>query len=232
MSSKDATKRPYRKDLTGLMVGRWTVLREVEPRVNAHGWRRRYWLCRCECGTEKEVDGGSLRGKYTLSCGCLRDEITRKKFAIHGEGSTKRRTFEYSVWAGIVKRCCNQRAPNYRIYGGRGITICDRWRNSFVAFLEDMGRSPSRKHSIDRIDNNGHYEPGNCRWATRREQGLNKRANRLLAWRGETKPMAEWARLMGLTTQLVWMRLSMGWSVAEALGTPVGKRRESRRADA
>ena len=134
---------------------------------------RRVWVCRCVCGNEISVTTGNLKNGSYSNCGCKRSENRRVANLKHGH----RRPFsrEYSSWKGIIYRCCNPKNAQWKHYGGRGITVCDRWRNSFEAFLADMGASPGPGFSIDRIDNDGNYEPGNCKWATWVEQCLNRR---------------------------------------------------------
>lgn len=137
---------------------------------------------------------------------------------------------EYYAWHQMVKRCSSAKHHVFRYYGGRGIAVCDRWLNDFAAFFADMGQRPTSKHSIGRIDNNGHYEPTNCRWETRAQQAINQRSNRLETYMGETKPLAEWARYVGLPYKTVHNRLNRcGWSLERALTTPIDESRWSRR---
>lgn len=146
------------KDITGLEFGRLTALRCV-------GNGR--WLCRCECGNEKLIYGGHLRAGMTESCGCG-PQVCR---VTHNLSHSP----EYRAWDNARERCRNPNNRKFPIYGARGISVCERWANSFDNFIADMGRKPSPSHSLDRIDNNGNYEPGNCRWATGEQQNRNRR---------------------------------------------------------
>jgi hypothetical protein len=142
----------------------------------------------------------------------------------HGHSFSGNQSTEYRIWAGIKSRCTDAASRNYRRYGGRGIVVCDRWRDSFVNFLADMGPRPSKLHSVERIDNDGNYEPKNCKWATRAEQALNTRRSRLLEINGELKNMAVWAREAGIAPQLIYHRLKFGWTPKDAVFTPPNKR--------
>lgn len=209
---------------TGMVVGekyhRLTIL-SGETR----GGRPRAF-CRCECGTEKWVILRNLRTGHTRSCGCLMREVAVRTGATskkHGHARTYHQTPTYRTWSHIIARCEKPSATEYRNYGGRGIRICDRWRKSFPAFLEDMGQKPSRRHSIDRVDPNGHYEPGNCRWATAKEQQRNRRYNHVLTLGERSQTIAAWAEEIGTGWTTIRARLERGWSVAKALQTPIGK---------
>src|SRR5262245_53943702 len=138
----------------------------------------------------------------------------------HGESRVGRRSPEYEAWIGMIARCHNPRCKAFPNYGGRGIIVCNRWRNSVGAFLADMGRKPTPKHELERKNNDKGYYPGNCRWATRIEQSRNKRTNRFLAFRGETRCVTEWAEQLGLPSYLILTRLKYGWSVERTLSTP------------
>ena len=127
-------------------------------------------------------------------------------------------TSEYYAWVQLRRRCTSDTHKQYERYRGRGITFCDRWE-TYENFLEDMGRKPTSKHSIDRIDNNGNYEPGNCRWATKKEQGRNRSTNRFLEFNGESKSIAEWAEIYGLSYETLRSRINLGWTVEDAIET-------------
>ena len=150
------------------------ALRRIENRGDASQWE-----CLCDCGRMCTRTGSALTGGKVRSCGCLRAEINALSLAKSNTKHGRTRTAEYRAWTSMKKRCTDSRSPSWPDYGGRGITVCERWAHSFVAFLVDVGERPSPLHSIDRIDNDGNYEPGNVRWATREQQARNKRVSRL-----------------------------------------------------
>jgi hypothetical protein len=131
------------------------------------------WNCKCDCGKEKVVAACHLKSGHTSSCGCLLSETTSSRSKTHGESVFAANTKEYRIWNHMKTRCSNPRSNRFNRYGGRGITVCDRWKNSFENFLFDMGRCPEGM-SIDRIENNGNYEPDNCKWSTAKEQAANR----------------------------------------------------------
>ena len=199
-------------DLTGQTFGRWKVKqRDWAARPD----ERARWICRCECGEKRSVDGGNLRTGLSRSCGCLHSEQSAEAHRTHGMSGTK----VYQAWQGMHTRCGNPREPGFKHYGGRGIKICKRWRK-FENFYADMGIPPSKKHSLDRIDNDGNYEPRNCRWATELQQKSNRRNTRRLTFKGETKTITEWSRKTGLSWEVIYGRVRLGWSVHKALSTP------------
>ncbi len=205
-------------DLTGKRFGRLLVVLRSSLRTSSGGIK---WVCECDCGTAVSVSGAALRRENgTRSCGCLhRESVARlgKSNKTHG-GST---TPECRAWHAMKVRCHNVESDAYPDYGGRGIQVCDRWLNSFESFLEDMGPKPSPDHSIERIDNNGNYEPGNCRWATREEQANNKRSNKRFLVDGEMKTITQLAKERNILVSTLARRLSRdGLSIEEALARP------------
>jgi hypothetical protein len=157
--------------------------------------------------------GGDLRSGKTKSCGCLKREAVPPLSRTHGQSLTPL----YRRWWGVIQRTTNANVPAYRHYGGRGIGVCERW-TSFENFAADMGPTFSPELTLERIDVDGNYEPGNCRWATWTEQGRNRRNNRFLEFHGHTKPVSEWCELLGLKFSTVAQRLDrLGWPVERAL---------------
>jgi len=200
----------------GDKYGRLTVIREVEARRSGKQVQRCV-ECRCDCGVVKEYRLYTLRNGNTKSCGCLAEEGYGANLRTHGLSSSD----EYRIWQGMLNRCRSEEDGGHRHYGGRGIRVCDRWIESFEAFYEDMGPRPSSKHSIDRKDNDGNYEPENCRWATSKEQARNKRVNYLVEHDGETKCVSEWAELHGLKASVLYYRLvKLGWTFEKAVSHP------------
>lgn len=172
-----------------VMIKRVAVLRPGRAQI---------WLAVCDCGTSIEVRAESVRNCSTKSCGCLQKELVAVRARKHGQGAHGRRTAEYKTWLRIKSRCASPNDSDYRKYGARGIAVCERWASSFEAFLADMGQRPSSKHSIDRINGSGNYEPGNCRWATSDVQALNTTWVRFVTLEGERVSCAEAERRLGI----------------------------------
>lgn len=199
-----------------MVFGRWTALKEAGRRH-----RGVLWLCRCSCGTEKIVGGLSLRNGASKSCGCLGREVWRESAARMrakkgDDGHTK--TPEFRSWRNMLDRCENPKSKSYHNYGGRGITVCADW-HQFKAFIRDMGSRPIGT-TLERINNDGNYEPSNCKWATAMQQRRNSRQNRFLTFNGRSQCVVDWAKTMGVPRTLLQNRLHKGWSVEEALSTP------------
>lgn len=201
------TPPTIRMVLTGQRFGKLTVI--------GYGGKRhrgktppQTWICRCDCGNIRRVDAGNLRAGFSKSCGCV--HLTKNLDA-------KSYQPEYLAWHGLKGRCLNPANPCYRHYGGRGIQVCQRWLDSFDDFVADMGLRPSDKHSIDRKDNDGNYEPSNCRWATSKEQSQNRRNNVRLTHQGITICASEWARRLGISPQRIEQRIKQGGTASEIL---------------
>lgn len=217
-----------RIDLTGKKFGRWTVVRFVENRK-----AKLMWQCRCDCGTERLVHGGNLRKGLTISCGCHRNEVMSVIKRTHGASGYKGKDRGplYVTWSDIRRRCYTPSAINFQHYGGRGIKMCDRWKDGesgmtgYECFVADMGPKPSRRHTVERKDTNGDYGPSNCEWATRDAQARNKRNNRWVVFGGQRMIITDAIKASGIPPWTVHERLAAGWSEDRALTQPVRKRR-------
>lgn len=204
-------------NLKGQRFGRLLVVGPIEVRRSYV-----YWHAKCECGKDVEIRSSHLLDGSTQSCGCWRKERGASQSTVHG----LYRSRIYKIWAGIKSRCNNPNDLGYRNYGGRGVTICQKWNDSFVAFNADVAmlagyNDPSL--SLDRINNDGNYEPSNVRWATNAQQRRNSRQNHMLTHKGKTQCLVDWAIECGLTHTLLSQRLKMGWELERALITPIGK---------
>lgn len=200
----------------------------VEVYIGRRGHSSHY-RCKCRCGTVVDVSRIALLNGTSKSCGCFRAERMGKLALAHGmarhkrDGSTKK-SAEYKTWDGIKERCFNPNSTSYSNYGGRGVTMCEKWRHSFEEFFSYVGARPSSLHSIDRWPNRyGNYEPGNVRWATAVQQGRNKRTNRIVNYDGVSVCLVEAAEMAGLPYYIVKNRIYKGWSVEQALAEPVNE---------
>lgn len=192
----------HRIPMQGRRFGR-LVVRDEEP---VYRRNRLYWPCQCDCGARKIICGSLLIQGESKSCGCLRKELVGKRSRTHGMKALK----AYRVWAHMKARCQNQTHLAFARYGGRGITVCALWANSFEAFYADMGDPPAGR-SIERLDNNRGYELWNCTWATRMEQNNNTRACRYLTWNNQTMSISAWARHLGLSRSQIACRVAAGY---------------------
>lgn len=213
-------RKPWNfKDLTGQRFGRLVV--EKIDHKNHYG--QIYWRCKCDCGNYASVTSSRLNGGQSKSCGCKgRERIIAlsKARATHGKSNTR----IYHIWQLMKQRCYNEKKYGYERYGGRGIVVCEEWRNSFDDFYKwSMANGYTDEKSIDRINVNGNYEPSNCRWATPKEQGNNRSSNHVIEYKGESKTMKQWADEKGMSYNALCIRLKNGWSIERALETPVSK---------
>lgn len=200
------------KDLSGRKFNRITVLKRVENR----GKNPRY-LCLCSCGNYKVIRGDAILCGETKSCGCYSKEKLFIRNLKHGLIEIP----EYHVWLGMKQRCFNVKTEQYKNYGARGITVCKRWLDSFDNFINDMGRKPTSKHTLERIDVNGNYTYFNCKWATMKEQSNNKTNNRILEYKGVQKTLMQWMSELNLKYTTVLYRLNKGWSIEDAFNKPL-----------
>lgn len=207
-------KPPRRANLAGRTFGRLSAISSVGVTKGGAA----LWECRCVCGKTARVAAASLVHGRTISCGCFNRERVRETHRKHGAHGTA----VYAVWQAMIGRCTNPRHRNYRHYGGRGITVCSRWRESFEAFRDDMGPRPS-KGTLERIRNNEGYRPGNCQWASMRAQSVNTRRNVRISIDGIERVAIDWARINGLKRGTVFTRLQRGWDPVRAVTTPAGR---------
>jgi hypothetical protein len=219
-------ERPkVKRDLTGIRFGRLIV-------INLLGKSQRsgkiLWACLCDCGRVTFPETCRLTNGMSRSCGCLRVEACKKNFTTHGASVGKVFDREYITWNSMLQRCKSGNATNRHLYRDKGILVCDRWRygedgkEGYTCFLEDMGKKPTYKHSIDRIDSNKNYEPSNCRWATSKEQARNLPGVVKVLFRGQEIIARQLCDEYGANGSLVLSRLKNGWDIEEALFTPLG----------
>ncbi|HDR9285133.1 TPA: hypothetical protein QDB46_000187 [Burkholderia multivorans] len=223
-------------DITGQRFGRLVVLGKGPKRPSKLGGSN--WICRCDCGNEVIAVGSSLRSGGRKSCGCLGKEWAPKlgsnpefiakrasKQMKHGHKRKNAATAEYKTWLGMKRRCYDIKFKDYPNWGGRGIKVCDRWNDSFDAFFADMGPRPSSGHTIDRLDSNKDYEPGNCRWATVQEQGGENRRGLISVEIDGTKfsSLKSACEAYGMPYTAVFDRIKRGIDIETAMKTPIRK---------
>ena len=209
-------------DLTGQRFGRLTVLRRGENKVEPSGNVVTMWECVCDCNPERTflVNSKNLRTGHTRSCGCYKSSVISNAKKKHGKSHDR----VYIIWKGIKNRCFNRNEPKYPNYGGRGISVCSEWlgENGAKNFIEwSMANGYRDDLTINRIDNDGDYCPGNCSWATYSEQANNTRYNRVITYKSETHTLSEWCNMLNIPYKTIWRRLENGWDVSDAFELPI-----------
>lgn len=201
----------------GQLIGTLEFIKD-EKSVMKGKYLARMAQFKCVCGKLFICSIASIKKGNTKSCGCLRKEITSKLNIKHGHGVRGKESKEFIAWIAMISRCESVNAAQYKDYGGRGISVCERWKSSFKLFLLDMGEKPSDRHSLDRFpDKNGNYEPKNCRWATKEEQANNKTNNVMIKYNNSIKTLPEWVRELGLKYNLTYQRLFfLKWPIEKA----------------
>lgn len=204
-------------DLTGKKFGRLVVIKRVGTSKKGGN---AIWLCECSCGQQAVIQAPDLKNNHTQSCGCLQKQITSRRSTKHGQTKNKKMSLTYRSWQGMKTRCLNKNDPTYSNYGGRGISICDRWLK-FENFFEDMGERPPG-YELDRIDNNGNYCKLNCRWVTSKINNRNRRNNHLITHEYKTMCLSEWAERYDIDPDTLGARLhKLNWPIKKALTAPV-----------
>lgn len=207
---------PRTKDLTGQRFGMFTVIEFAGTQPRKPNGSYSIWKVRCDCSSEKVVRASSLLRGISTSCGCRRAETNAARFRRHGGSGTPL----FRIWKNMISRCTNPRRDSFPLYGGRGIMVCDRWREDFAAFHQDMGGTYKPGLTLDRIDNDGPYSPNNCRWATRHEQARNKRNNRPIDTPIGRMLLCEAAERSGLKGYILDYRLKHKWPVERLFDPP------------
>ena len=206
-------------DMVGKHYGRLTVIKEVGRRRGAA-----LFLCHCECGSNKEITGGDLRTGRVNSCGCLKKELVTESNTTHG----LRKHRLYSIHAGMLTRCYNNKTPQYNYYGKKGIKVCDQWKNKQSGFINFYNWSIENGYkdrlTIDRINVNGNYEPNNCRWVDEKVQANNKTDNHFITMNGIKKTLSEWCEELNIKPSTVHCRIRRGWSDEQALTKEINKK--------
>ena len=203
-------------DLTGKRFGRLVITGRAPDYIQENGRKRVQWKCLCDCGKEFVTNADALKAGKTSSCGCLKHEFMINKFATHHETDSKL----YGVWCAIKRRCYNKNSTYYEEYGGRGITMCDGWRDHYEAFRDWAHASGyTDKLTIDRIDNDEGYSPENCRCVDCVAQANNRRSNINITYNGETHTLTEWADIVGVNPKTMFSRYYAGWSIERMLTT-------------
>lgn len=204
-------KTKYPKDLTGMRFGRLVALRVAKK--TGEGCANDFWSCKCDCGNEVVVRRYGILSWNTRSCGCLSKDVHKKQRGLSHD-------LLYKKWMSMKRRCYDSRSLAYKNYGGRGIKVCDEWREHFIVFYEwciSSGYVEGNGKSLDRIDNDGDYSPDNCRWVDYKDQQNNKRRSRFVTFDGKTLTVAQWERETGISRSTIIGRLNRGWTAEKAL---------------
>lgn len=205
-----------RIDITNQRFGRLVTIKRIIP----EGETKNKWFCRCDCGNECLVRTSDLRNGRTQSCGCLKRELDFQRNRTHGLSHTRL----HKIWRHMKDRCLNPNSKSYKDYGGRGIVICEEWKNNFENFMEWALASGYKSNlTIERIDVNGNYEPNNCCWIPLIEQAKNRRTTHYLTFNNETHNIREWSKIIGISENAIHHRLKSGWSIEKTLTTPSRK---------
>ena len=198
-------------DITGIKYGMLTVIKFSEMRKE-----KAYWLCVCDCENECVVVGNNLKNYHTQSCGCKHKDANFKRLTTHGMCKSS----EYRIWSHMLERCSNNKAKSFKNYGGRGITVCEKWL-TFEGFYEDMGDRPEVL-TLDRKNVNGNYEKDNCRWATQKVQQNNRTNNRVVTYLGSAKTVSQWSEEFNIKYKILYDRINKHkWSIERALTTKI-----------
>jgi hypothetical protein len=213
-------------DRVGKRFGRLVVV-ERGPQLPWRTTTLVRWWCVCDCGQRTLVRSSNLLSGQTRSCGCLTREMSSRRSRKHGLSGARDSSRMYSTWSGMRQRCRDKNHINYNIYGGRGIRVCEAW-SDFEAFVKDVGPKPSARHSLDRINTDGDYEPGNVRWATAKEQSRNIRRPVLIECNGVSLTAPEWEERCGVRSVLIRARIRLGWTAQDAMTRPLRITKRSR----
>lgn len=210
-------------DMTGREFEECVVIKRSD-KLSKDG-KKIFWECECKCGNTFTARGSDIRSGNTKSCGCLVKKKARTRKGAHGQRNSR----IYTIWNNMKLRCYNKNQNNYFNYGGRGIKICDEWKNDFTTFYNwAIENGYSDELSIERINNDGDYEPSNCKWANLHEQARNKRNNRFLEHDGKKMIAPDWSKVTGIPEKIIYDRMTKGWDDERVLTQPIGKSTKSK----
>lgn len=212
----DSPPGPKAIDLTGMTFDCWTVLGYSHKHKYGHSTVL-HWFVECKCGTRKVLSVTALKWGNSTSCGCMRPQLISASRTTHGDTGSP----EYLTWKSMLERCSSDNFVGRKYYIDKGIKVCDRWITSYANFLFDMGRKPSVKHSIDRIDGSKDYSPDNCRWADSKTQCRNRSSSRMITYQGRTLCVTEWAEVFKMSVHAIRGRVRAGWSLEDTFTAPV-----------